>query len=212
MRALAFVLALAFAFAVGSPATPAAADPGVRVEYFNGWMRVTLEGSYAGSYYRVWRANEPAGEYQPLASDYTLCTGECSILVQEAVPGRTYAYRFDVLQGTTFTSYGPFLVTVPDTPAGVRMWPNPARGAATIDLALPGDRRTDAPLATTLRLLDARGRLVRTLHDGATERGVTSLAWDGRGARGESLGSGVYFLRLDSPLGTRLTRVVLLGR
>jgi hypothetical protein len=205
------VLALTAGFA-GSPRVARADGPGVDVDYYNGWMKVTLEGSYAGAYYQVWRSGEPAGVFQPLMAEYALCTGDCTVLVQDALAGRTYAYRFDVLVGQTFTSYGPFLVTVPDTPFGVRLFPNPARGAAQVELSLPGDRRTDAPLSATVELFDARGRLVRTLLDGSAERGVTSLAWDGRGEGGRALGSGIYFLRVVSPLGTRVERAVLVGR
>jgi len=213
MRTLAIASLLAALFAAASPAVGQAdADaPGIQVEYYNGWMRVTLEGSYAGAYYQVWRSGEPAGEFQPLMANYALCTGDCSILVQDAVPGRTYEYRFDVLLGDTFTRYGPFSVTVPNTPVGVRMFPNPARGAARVDLSLPGDRRTDAPLDATVRLIDVRGRTVRTLFAGPAERGVTTIDWDGRGDGGRSIVSGVYYLRLASPLGTRVTRVVLFG-
>jgi hypothetical protein len=197
------------------PPRAAGADPlqpGIEVEYHNGWMRVTLEGSYAGSYYRVWRADEPAGEFNALHAQYTLCTGDCSVLMQDALAGRTYSFRFDLLVGQEFVSYGPFLVTVPEAPAAVRMVPNPARGEARIELTLPGDRRADEPLETTLQVVDARGRFVKTLHQGPVERGTTAIAWDRRGKRGETLTSGVYFLRLRTPLGQRLERVVLLGR
>ncbi len=209
MRTLLAVLLLAIA------STPALADPvnpGIEVEYHNGWMRVTLEGTYAGTYYRVFRADEPAGEFNPLQAEYTLCTGDCSVLVQDALAGRTYSYRFDLLIGDAFVSYGPYRVTVPEASAGVRMLPNPARSTASIELSLPGDRRSDAQLETSVQLLDARGRVVRTLHRGPVERGVSALAFDRRGEGGEALASGLYFLRVSSPLGRRVERIVLLGR
>jgi hypothetical protein len=205
-------LALAFLFVTWVTPRVHADEPGIHVEYYNGWMRVTLEGSYAGASYQVWRADEPAGSFQPLMADYVLCTGDCSILVQDALAGRTYSYRFDVISGQTFRSYGPFLVTVPNTPHGLALFPNPVRGAAQIDLSLPGDRRSDPPLESTVELFDARGRAVRTLHAGPAERGVTPIAWDGKGENGRTLVSGVYFLRLRSPLGTTVSRAVLIGR
>ena len=42
---LALALVAAAVFARPAPADPS--SPGIHVEYYNGWMRVTLEGSYA---------------------------------------------------------------------------------------------------------------------------------------------------------------------
>lgn len=43
------------------------------------------------------------------------------------------------------------------------------------------------------------GRLVRRLADTEMQPGRHTLTWDGRGERGESLGSGVYFCRIETP-------------
>lgn len=188
---------------------PAAAEPGITVRYGDELLRVTLDGSYAGVYYQVWRSGEYAGEYDPLSSQLTLCTGDCYLSDLEAVPGRTYYYRFDLFPpGGAPVSYGPYAVTVPDTPVGARVWPNPSGGVARIDLSLPGSARRDDPLRVDARLLDVQGRTVRTLHAGPLGRGVTSLSWDGRGDSGQPVGAGLYFLRLTTPLGSSTTRVV----
>ncbi len=50
----------------------------------------------------------------------------------------------------------------------------------------------------TLRVYDVRGRLVRTLVDGAVDPGVHTTLFDGRDAAGRDLASGTYFLRLDA--------------
>jgi hypothetical protein len=57
----------------------------------------------------------------------------------------------------------------------------------------------------TLRIYDAQGRLVRTLHQGAFQAGPHSFTWDGRGDAGEVLSSGVYMARLEiaGEVGTR---------
>jgi hypothetical protein len=71
--------------------------------------------------------------------------------------------------------------------------PNPGRDARAIRFALP------AEMPVSLRLFDARGGRVATLLDGDVRRaGQHLLAWSGRGARGERLPSGVYFLRLQA--------------
>src|SRR5437867_7514200 len=115
---------------------PAFADPGITVYYHDELLRVTLDGSYAGTYYRIWRSGELVGAYDPLISDFTLCLGSCFLVDQEVIPGKTYYYRFELQPpsgGIIF--YGPYAVTVPDTPIGVRVWPNPSEGRASIELS-----------------------------------------------------------------------------
>jgi hypothetical protein len=205
MRPIAQLLIVLAALA----AAPAFADPGITVHYRDDFLRVTLDGSYAGAYYRIWRSGELVGVYDPLATQLTLCTGECSLTDQKVSPGKTYYYRFEILppQGGTL-SYGPYAVTIPDTPLGVRISPNPSHGSARIELSLPGSRRYDVPLAAQARIVDVQGRTVRLLHAGILGRGVTTIAWDGRSDAGQPLGAGLYFLRLATPIGTSTTRIV----
>ncbi len=190
-------------------AAPAFADPAISVNYHDGLLRVTLAGSYAGTYYQVWRSGELVGQYDPLASELTLCTGDCFLVDQEAIPGKTYYYRFDLHAAAGgIVSYGPYAVTVPDTPVGARIWPNPSDGRARIELSVPGSSRRDAPLQAEARLIDLQGRTVRVLFSGPLARGVTPVAWDGRDGAGRQLRAGIYFLRLTTPLGASTTRIV----
>jgi len=39
---------------------------------------------------------------------------------------------------------------------------------------------------------------------------VHSVTWDGRNTRGESVGSGIYFYRLSTPMRTLTRKMVLL--
>jgi hypothetical protein len=57
----------------------------------------------------------------------------------------------------------------------------------------------------SLRVYDAQGRLVRTLHAGRFAAGPQRIVWDGRDAAGQIQASGVYLYRLeiDGQLGTR---------
>lgn len=200
---------LTILFAVLAGTTPAAANPGIDVIYHDEVLRVTLDGSYAGQYYRVWRSDQFLGEYDPLANQYTLCTGDCFVADAEAIPGQTYYYRFELLApGGDLVEYGPYPVTVPDTPLALRAWPNPMRHGATIDLSLPGSRRRDTPVPARAHVLDIQGRIVRTLHEGVLPRGVTSVRWDGRNEAGAVVGAGLYFVRFTTPLGARTIRLV----
>src|SRR4029077_3350101 len=64
-----------------------------------------------------------------------------------------------------------------------------------------------APGAGTLELIDASGRLVRTL--ATTGGGVT---WDGRDAHGLESPAGVYWVRFHGTGGSVTRHVVKLGR
>lgn len=191
------------------PAT-VSADPGVSVDYRDGLLRVTLSGSYPGAWYRVWRSGEFAGSYEAMTSQYGLCTGDCFAVDLEAEPGRTYWYRFEILDPAAgLVEYGPFAVRVPAAPLAIRAWPNPARGIQTLELTLPG-RSADPALPVRARILDLQGRVLRELHSGPLARGVTRWSWDGLDAGRSPARSGRYLLAVESPLGRRVTALVRL--
>jgi hypothetical protein len=83
----------------------------------------------------------------------------------------------------------------------LRNYPNPFNPRTTVDFTLAGDA------ATTLRVYDASGRLVRTLLDSYVAAGRHSISWDGSDDGGRSVASGVYFLRLQAG-GQTLSRTV----
>jgi len=204
MRRLSMVILLA-----ALTAAPAFADPGITVDYRDGSLRVTLAGSYAGTFYQVWRSGEMVGEYDPVFAQRTLCTADCFLADHEAIPGETYFYRFELYPPEGgLVSYGPYPVTVPNTPIAASIRPNPSNGAAQLQLSIPGHRRLDSPLRVDARLIDIQGRTVRRVYAGELQRGVTSLAWDGRDDAGTPLDAGIYFLRMATPIGNSITRIV----
>ena len=86
-------------------------------------------------------------------------------------------------------------VPVPDValPAAVELlpgYPNPFNPRTTLTFRLPADGYA------RLEILDARGRRVATVWDGAATAGVTRVVWDGADAQGRAVPSGVYFGRL----------------
>src|SRR5689334_17689990 len=126
--------------ALALTAAVAFADPAIVTHYDNGVLRVALEGSYAGAQYRVLRS-DGAAAFPPVGPDEALCTGECYALDLRADPGVTYLYRFDLFfSDGSSARYGPYPVTVPVLPLGVRLFPNPLRGAGQVELTLPGSR------------------------------------------------------------------------
>ncbi len=70
-------------------------------------------------------------------------------------------------------------------------WPNPAAHAATLRFALPraGNAR--------VTVLDAMGRVVRTLADGGRAAGTHTVTWDLRDNANRPAAAGLYFVRLE---------------
>lgn len=84
--------------------------------------------------------------------------------------------------------------------------PNPFSGATAIGF----DLRTGGP--TELRIYDIAGRLVKTLAAGELTGQTRHVAvWDGTDREGRSVGSGIYFARLDAE-GATLTQKLILIR
>lgn len=95
--------------------------------------------------------------------------------------------------------HGGMHATGPQTPAGATSTdgvelapnaPNPFNPMTQINFRLP---KADH---VSLRVYDVRGRLIRTLADGAFDAGRHSVTWDGRDEGGTPAASGVYFYEL----------------
>jgi len=80
-------------------------------------------------------------------------------------------------------------------------WPNPAAGPIRFLLAVPAGH------TATLRIFDARGRLVLSRNYAAGEQLVT---WDGHNSTGARMAAGVYYLRLEGTGPILQRKVVLL--
>lgn len=72
----------------------------------------------------------------------------------------------------------------------VRASPNPSRSTTRLLFMAPGNEQL------RLIVLDAQGRVVRTLADGVFPAGVQSATWDGVDERGAHVPPGVYFAAL----------------
>jgi hypothetical protein len=96
-------------------------------------------------------------------------------------------------------------VSWPQTGGGLRMViaPNPVPVATEIAFTLPTDG------SARVEVLDVGGRRVSVLADGAAGAGAHSLRWS---MRDGGSGAGVYFVRLTTPTGTLVRRMVVLGR
>jgi hypothetical protein len=70
-------------------------------------------------------------------------------------------------------------------------YPNPFNPQTTVSYALPASSRV------ILTIYSVTGQLVRTLYDGEQSAGRHVAVWDGANDRGASVGSGVYFCRMQ---------------
>ena len=84
--------------------------------------------------------------------------------------------------------------------------PNPFNPATMISFNLP----EGASEQVSLKVFDLRGRLVRTLVDGAGEAGTYSVFWDGRDHAGRRVSSGVYLYRMQAGEFIQTRKMVLL--
>lgn len=101
----------------------------------------------------------------------------------------------------------PLLLTLrgPGKPGEAFVAPNPLnpRGTLTFSLATPG--------SVTVRLYELGGRTVRTVIVAQQFRaGLHQIPIDGRDERGATLGSGIYFYRVETPEGASTGRFVVL--
>jgi hypothetical protein len=108
-------------------------------------------------------------------------------------PG-TYKYRLRVVctGGAEAVSQELTVETVGLALALYQNYPNPFNPATTIAFSLPRKMRA------TLAVYTAEGKLVRTIIDETLEEGDKKIAWDGKDAKENAVGSGVYFCRLKA--------------
>ena len=63
--------------------------------------------------------------------------------------------------------------------------------------------------ATSVKIFDLQGRLIRTLLDGDRGPGMVSINWDGRDDGGRNLGSGIYFYRVTVAEHSLVSKMIL---
>jgi len=84
-----------------------------------------------------------------------------------------------------------------------RIQPNPFRTRTLVSFEVGEAREVD------LEVYDVRGRLARTLLQGAVESGPHVVSWNGRDALGNRLAPGLYFLRLHTRGTSRVQKIVI---
>ena len=159
----------------------------------SGVQNVTVEFSDDGGAswpVEVYNGPDPSGSVPWTVPDQATLSGRIRVRVRD-VAGNTVE---DVSDGD-FT----ITPTTTSTPAAVpgayalnANVPNPFNPVTTISYDLP------EATEVTLEVFDASGRRIATLAAGQRPAGRHSVVWDGRDMTGRTVGSGMYFYRLEA--------------
>ncbi len=124
---------------------------------------------------------------------------------RDVVPGTSYRYQIGVTDGDGEFRSPIVTVNVPAVGSSLAQnTPNPFNPTTLIRYDISAREHV------TLAVYDANGRLVRTLVDETRPIGRSEVVWDGRNDSGTSVGSGVYFYRLDAGKFSESRKMVLL--
>jgi len=161
-------------------------------------------------YYRVYRSTDAS--FTPDPSNLVQATDDLTWIDGVANPSAQF-YKMTAVDdaGNESDPASPSTATstqdpvIPNTFVLHQNVPNPFNPATTIhyDVARGGG-------AVTLRIFDAKGRLVKTLIDGVQSEGQKSVAWSGLNDGGQQVATGVYFYRLTAQGFSQTRRMVLL--
>lgn len=177
-------------------------------------VRVTWQASpeIARLGFHVWRAacSGPGGGIPEEAVRLTTtairdCIS-CTFTDEAVSPGGTYCYWLDEANGGRL--FGPVAASVPaadTTELGLTFSPNPFAPSTTISFGVP-----DPGGHVAVSIHNMAGKLVRRLVNTEMHPGRQAVTWDGGGERGESLGSGVYFCRIETVGQSEQKKLVLL--
>ncbi len=141
------------------------------------------------------------------------CTGETAWTVDTSLADGDYWWRAYADDGT---ERGPLMAT-----ASFEVQSTGVDGSVTAIALYPGRPNPfaresrlsfDLPASADVRfaIYGVDGRLVRTLVDGAAGPGTVSVTWDGTDDRGRRVGSGLYFMRLETEGQVRHGKIVVL--
>ena len=154
--------------------------------------------------YRLYRG---AGTAAPVMIAQGDATHVHSFVDRDVQPSTTYRYELVVRtqDGDEYRSQPATVTTAALTIALGQNHPNPFNPTTTIPFTIAVE---DSKVR--IFVLDASGRVVRTLFNGTKPAGSHTVTWDGRDDRGGAASSGVYFYVLDVGNERRTRKMVLL--
>ncbi|MBI5170546.1 MAG: glycoside hydrolase [Candidatus Eisenbacteria bacterium] len=169
------------------------------------------DGAATGTIVRVWNlANAPrtfslslprvgeivATHTTHIETDVSGAVADAGVLTDALARQEMATYRIRPMPEPTDTGAG-----AEGRVRGLNVFPNPSARVAAATIAFRLSQRG----AVRVRVMDVRGAVVATLHDGVLEAGDQQLTWDRRDGAGRALRSGVYFVVADSG-GRRVAR------
>ena len=93
---------------------------------------------------------------------------------------------------------------IPEAYALGQNYPNPFNPVTVIEYELPDDAYMN------LAIYDVLGRKIRTLVSGMQPPGYAEVRWNGTDARGNKVGSGIYFYRIETGKFSKTHKMVLM--
>ena len=111
--------------------------------------------------------------------------------------------------------WNPWVVGATDVEEGVEVllpsdfglsqnYPNPFNPQTVIEYAVPKDSRV------TIVIYNVLGQRVKILKDQWEQAGFRSVTWDGKDQKGEEVGTGIYFYKIQSDNFVKTKKMVLL--
>ena len=179
------------------PLVPAGGYPYVIHDRGNGGALAEGTGCYSGAF-----------DWTKVVIDLSSYAGTIQIRFRFASDGEGTGLGWwidDVdVQGLDATVDAPESIVAPNALALGPASPNPFNPRTRMQIVLPDS----GPVR--LQIVDAGGRIVRTLLNETCPAGERSVIWDGRSDAGRTVPSGVYYARLDHAGSTRTGRLVML--
>jgi hypothetical protein len=204
-RGLASELFKDIGWTIQCPVAVAISSFGVRAVDRGAELSASFESTFPTVVVKVYRGEGRDGGLTDLTTQAMNGKSNFTYVDETAVPGKSYRYMIGVIDGE-----GEFVSPIESftMPAAVAKLgqnsPNPFNPTTAINFTLSAKENV------TLAIYDVSGRLVKTLVSGTRDLGTHSVTWDGRDNTGTTVGSGVYFYRLDAGKFSDTKKMVML--
>jgi len=178
-------------------------------------------GTLANYKVRAWRTDTTWTDYQTVSAAYTSLTF-CVPALGKSYNFQVYAIdsagnisnpstSVNITSGTTDNCGGGdppaakiIASVVPEKFELFQNYPNPFNFGTLIKYALPEESEVKIVVYNLL------GQKVRVLVEDIQEPGYYTISWNGKNERGEAVGSGIYFYRIQAGLFTKTAKMSLL--
>lgn len=155
-------------------------------------LRWSISATEPFNGFNIYRAEGESNGFVRINSELVPPEGVDTYRDETAIPGRTYSYRLGAVEvdGEIFSVA--ISLSLPPKPLTLyQNVPNPFNPSTTISFFMPEREHV------RLVVYDIQGKRIRVLHDGMRDVGKHSVIWNGTNNQGNTVGSGVYYYRLE---------------